>query len=155
MPLLKIAPITFPHTFYADNTYRIGLGMFTVVGIAGAASVMQHEQHAAILLWALTGLYLLLLALVLSLRIRVDGEGLTQRWLFSGTRTTWKQIARLERTRRAWSLLDANGKEVALLSFLSRSAQDAIAQEAIQRARLRKCTVAPKPPLLEQWERKK
>lgn len=148
-------PITLPAVFYADNKYRLTLAALTVLGVLGSGYVSSHQPRVGIVFWALTGLYLLLLALMLSLRIQVDAEGLLQRWLFSGVRVPWKQIVRLARTRRGYALVAQDGREPVLLAFLPPAAQQAIVQQVIQRARLRSSPVAPKPPILEQWERKK
>ena len=152
---VKIAPANLPLAFGADIRYTLTLAALTAVGVLGSAYVSAHQPKFGIVFWAMSGLYLLLFALMLSLRIRVDAEGLLQKWLFSGVRVTWKQVVRLDRTRRGYALLGADNKELILLAFLSPTAQQAVAEQAIHRARLRKCAVAPKPPLLEQWERKK
>jgi hypothetical protein len=155
MATIKAEPLTLPAVFYADNRYRVTLAALTVLGFLGSDYVSSHQPKIGILFWAMTGLYLLLLALMLSLRIQIDSEGILQRWLFSGVRVPWKQIARMDRTPRGYRLIGNDGKEQILLVFLAPSAQQAIAQQVVQRARLRPCAVPPKPPTLEQWERKK
>lgn len=148
-------PKTLPQTFGAAAPYVWAPILLMLIGVLGASDIGQHQPQAAVLVWALTGLYLLVAAVMLSLRIRVDTDGLTQRWLFSSTRIAWNQIARLDRTRRGYALLDKDNREVVLLRFLPPAAQQTIAAEAMARARLRKVAGTPKPPLLEQWERKK
>jgi hypothetical protein len=149
------APISLPHVFYVDIRYRVILGVLTILGVLGSSYISQHQPRVGIIFWALTGLYLLLLALMLSLRLQVDTDGLLQRWLFSGTRIYWKQVTRLSRTRRAYGVYGPEDKELVLLAFFSPPAQAAIAGQIIDRARLRKCPGQTAPPILEQWERKK
>ena len=58
-------------------------------------------------MWAITGLYLLALMTVLTLRVALTDEGLTQRWLFSRLQVKWSEVARVERMARAYALRDA------------------------------------------------
>lgn len=134
--------------------YILALAGLTALGVLGSGYVSAHERHVGILVWALTGLYLLALATVVSLRVRMDADGLTQRWLFSRAKVAWRDVARLEKTRRGCTLRDQAGKDVALLFLLPQAAQQAVADEAIVRARLRPSKAAPAAPILEQWERK-
>ena len=146
--------ITFPETFRANVIYQLVLAALTLIGAAGAGYVMPHQRIVGVALWALTGLYLLLLVLAFSLQIRVDADGLTQRWLTTRTFVAWKQVERAEQTPRMWSLLGADGKELVLLQFLPRAAQQVIVEEAKSRARLRQAAEPLKPPMIELWERK-
>jgi hypothetical protein len=152
---VKIAPANLPLAFGADIKYTLVLAALTAIGVLGSSYVSARQPKFGIPFWVMTGLYLLLFALMVSLRVRVDADGILQKWLVTGTRVSWKQIVRLNRTRRAYGLYGADNKELILLAFLTPAAQQAIAEQAIHRARLRKCAVAPKPPVLEQWERKK
>jgi len=140
-------------TFGARPLYILALAGLTALGVLGSAYVSAHQRQVGIFMWALTGLYLLALATVASLRIGVNTDGLTQRWLFSGLKVAWRDIARLEKTPRGYALRSEAGKELALLFLLPLPAQQTIAEEAITRARLRAGKAAP-APVLEQWERK-
>lgn len=140
--------------FGARPLYILLLAGLTGLGVLGSAYVSAHERHFGIVLWALTGLYLLALATIISVRIGVGPDGLTQRWLFSGLKMAWREIARLEKTQRGYVLRDQAGKEVALLFLLPPTAQQAIAEEAITRARLRPSKALPDTRAGEQWERK-
>lgn len=141
-------------TFGANPLYGMALGILTALGVLGSTYVSVHERHAGVLMWALTGMYLLALATVVSLRVGVNDEGLTQRWLFSRLQVNWRDVARMEKTARAYSLRDIKGTNLVLLFLLPPSAQQTIADEAMTRARLRPAREAPKSPVLEQWERK-
>ena len=140
--------------FTANPVYGVALLLLTAIGVWGSAFVSAHERHAGVLLWALTGLALLALATVVTLRIGMNSEGLTQRWLFNRLQVSWRDVARMERTTRDYALLDAKGTRLVLLFLLPRASQQAIADEAMTRARMRPAKAAPKLPVLEQWERK-
>lgn len=146
---------TLPQTFGAAARYVWGAAGATLLGALTAGYVMPHAHIPGVVLWAMTGLYLLLAALMLSLRVRVAADGLTQRWLFTTSQVAWNQIARLDRTARFYALLGPDNKELVLLRFLPPAAQQTIAQETISRARLRPITTPPPAPVVEQWERKK
>jgi len=146
---------TLPQTFGAAAQYVWGAAGATLLGALAAGYVMPHARLPGVVLWAMTGLYLLLAALMWSLRIRLSADGLAQRWLFSTNNVAWDQVARLDRTPRFYALLGPDDKELVLLRFLPTGAQQQIADEAIARARLRKSATPPKLPVIEQWERKK
>jgi len=141
-------------TFGARPLYILALAGLTGLGVLGSAFVSAHERHVGIFMWALTGLYLLALATVASLRVGVSADGLSQRWLFSHLKVAWRDIARLEKTPRGYVLCNDADKELALLFLLPPLAQQIIADEAITHARLRPSKTAPIAPVLEQWERK-
>lgn len=142
-------------TFGARPVYILALAGLTVLGVLGSAYVSAHERHVGIVMWALTGLYLLALATVVSLRIGVGADGLTQRWLFSHSSAAWRDVARLERTARRYALRDAKGRDIVMLHLLPPAAQQSVADAAIDRARLRPGKAPPQAPILEHWERKK
>jgi len=147
-------PPALIQTFGARPLYLLALAGLTALGVLGSAYVSAHQHQVGIFMWALTGLYLLALATVASLRIGFSADGLTQRWLFSGLKVAWRDIARLEKTARGYALRNDSGKELALLFLLPPPAQQSIADEAITCARLRPSKAAPIAPVLEQWERK-
>jgi len=138
----------------AQPLYILALVGMTVASVLGSAYVSNYERHVGIFMWALTGLSLLALATVATLRVRADADGLTQRWLFSHLSVKWRNIARLDKTRRGYALRDEGGKDVGLLFLLPPPAQQSIAETAITHARLRPSRTTPTPPILEQWERK-
>ncbi|MDQ2798830.1 MAG: PH domain-containing protein [Armatimonadota bacterium] len=146
--------MTFPHTFRAGNIYRWSLTGLTALGVVGGATVGQRVHVMGVLIWALTGLYLLLLATILSLSIQAHGEGLTQRWLFNRITVPWKQILRVDRTRRGYALLGKDNRELILMNFLTQTDQQMLADEAINRARLKKSGETANATILEQWTRK-
>jgi len=141
-------------TFGARPVYILALAGLTVLGVLGSAFVSAHQRQVGICMWALTGLSLLALATVASLRVGVNADGLSQRWLFSYLKVAWRDVARLEKTPRGYALRDGAGKEATLLFLLPPAAQQTIADEAITLARLRPSKMPPKAPILEQWERK-
>ncbi len=141
-------------TYGARPVYTLALAVLTILGVLGSAYVSDHERHVGIFMWALTGLYLLALATVASLRVGAGADGLNQRWLFSRLSVAWRDISRLEKTRRGYALRDKGGKDVGLLFLLPPAAQQSLADTAIERARLRPSRDTPKAPILEQWERK-
>ena len=155
MATQQASPTTLPLTFGAAARYGWGAAGATALGALTAGYIMPHAHIPGVILWAMTGLYLLLATLMLSLRIRLSADGLTQRWLFTTSQVTWKQVARLDHTLRFYALLGPDNKELVLLRFLPPAAQQTIAQEAITRARLRPVTTPPAAPIIEQWERKK
>ncbi len=149
-----------PPTYAAAPLYWGVLAAVVAVGAAGSAYMASAQPKAFVLLGAMTALYLLLLALTASMRVSVDGDGITQRWLYSRAFVPWKQVARMDRTQSLWmkpgryTLHDAQGKELMTLFLLPLAAQEAIAQEVLSRTRLRPAKAAPAPPLLARWEKK-
>lgn len=154
-PQATAPPTPLPRTFGAATRYGWGAAGATLLGALAAGYVMPHARLAGVVLWAMTGLYLLLAALMLTLRVRLFADGLGQRWLFTTSKVTWKQIAHLERTPRYYALVGQDNKELILLRFLPAAAQETIAQEVIARARLRPLKTPPTAPVIEHWERKK
>ena len=152
-PAVKERPL-LPLQFRAAPAFQWGMAAFTVTGIAAAVFLAPHLGRLTIVLYLFTGLYLLGLALVLSLRVRVEADSVAQAWFWSVQRTPWKQVNRLERTARGFALLNAEGREVLVLGLLPRAAQQMVADEAIHRARLKPGRGEVKPPVLEYWERK-
>jgi len=146
--------MTLPRLFRADPRYALALTGATLLGVLGGAYIGRHQPQMAVLIFAMTGLYLLMLVTILSLRIQASEDGLTQRWLFSRAVVPWKQITRVDRTARWYALLDKDNKEPILLRFLSRADQQFLADEAISRARLKKSAETLKLPVVEQWVRK-
>lgn len=133
--------------------FIVALLLLTGVGVLGSGYVTAHERHVGIIMWMLTGLYLLLLATVVSLRVGVREDGILQGWLFNRAKVLWRDVARVDKTARGYAVRGADGKDVALLFLLSPTAQQSIADAAIARARLRPVKQVA-PPLVAQWERK-
>ncbi len=154
-PQTMTPPTALPRTFGAAARYSVAAAGATILGALVAGYVMPHARIPGVILWAMTGLYLLLAALMLTLRVRLFADGLGQRWLFTTSKITWKQVARLERTSRYYALVGQDNKELILLRFLPTAAQETIAQEVIARARLRPAATPPTAPIIEHWERKK
>ena len=146
--------LTLPRLFRADLRYSLALVVATLLGALGGAYISRHLPQMAVVIWAMTGLYLLMLVTILSLQIQASEDALTQRWLFSRAVVPWKQITRVDRTARWYALLDKNNKEPILLRFLARADQQFLAEEAIKRARLKKSSEPLKLPAVEQWTRK-
>lgn len=154
MAIKALPSITFPTSFGAGNTYRLGLGALSAVGVFATGTTISHHQIINSLLeGALTAGFVFLFFAVLSLRIRVDDTGITQNWLIGKASATWPQISRVERTRRAYSIHVADGSEPIMISFLSAPAQTAAAEEAIRCAGLKPSRGKIEYPAVARWDR--
>ncbi|BDI28475.1 hypothetical protein CCAX7_005260 [Capsulimonas corticalis] len=154
MAIKELPPITFPHTFAAGNTYRWGMGLFSAMGLFATGNALSHHQPSnAFVAGVLTAGFVFLLFAVLSFRIRVDGTGMTQSWLIGKSAITWPQVARVDRSRRVYSIHIADGTEPIMISFLSTPAQIAVAQESIRCAGLTPTRGKIPLPAVERWDR--
>ncbi|MEO7718989.1 MAG: hypothetical protein ABIY70_22545 [Capsulimonas sp.] len=154
MAVKELPAITFPHSFGAGNTFRIGMGIFSVVGLyATGVSLKHHEFNNAFVAGVLTAGFVFLLFAVLSFRVRVDDTGITQNWLIGKSSVTWPQVSRVDRSRRMYSIHINDGSEPITISFLSTPAQIAVAQEAIRCAGLSPTRGKIEYPAVERWDR--
>lgn len=147
-------PITFPAVFPADLSYRAGSFLFSLVGVIGISlSAGRHQTMNLIVILIPFTVFLVALVLTLTFQLRVDETGLHQRSLFGRKDAAWEQISRVDQGR-AYSLYDADGKEVIWLHMVTTVVQKAIAEEAIRRGGLQPSGAKLEYPVRQQWIRK-
>ncbi len=145
--------ITFPRTFAADISYRMGAILFGSVGVIGLGMAFSHHQTQAIFALALPFLVFAGAAgLCWSFQLTVDDAGLHQRSVLGRRDVPWDAVQRLDQSR-AYSVHGTTDAELVWLSLVSTAAQEAIAEEAIRRANLRLSPKKAEYPLKRQWVR--
>lgn len=145
--------ITFPRTFAADISYRMGAILFSLVGVIGLGLAASRHQSQAILALGLPFLvFFVALLLTWTFQLDVDETGLHQRSVFGRKDAAWDQVRRLDQSR-AYSIHGTSDHELVWLSLVSTAAQEAIAEEAIRRADLRQSNAKVEYPLKRQWVR--
>ena len=162
LPAKKEKPVTFPGTFRAAAIYIIFLLAFTVTGGASTyMSIQAHKVQSLQAVSAMTGIMLVLLLLVLSTSVTVDDTGIVERCLlFWKNVTPWDQVGTVDKIHRGGiGFKNVAGKSLTLLTLLSSPVQEALAEEAIKRGKLRKETdekVLKKlraQAIVEQWKK--
>lgn len=145
--------ITFPHSFAADISYRMGAILFAMVGIIGLGLAVSRHQNQAILALALPFLIFFGAGLLCwTFTLAVDENGLHQRSILGRKDVSWDDVQRLDQSR-AYSIHGATDHELVWMSLVSAAAQEAIAEEAIRRANLRLSKEKAVYPLKRQWVR--
>ena len=82
MATRQASTVTLPLTFGAAARYVWGAAGATALGALTAGYVMPHARIPGVVLWTLTGLYMLLAALMLSLRVRLSADMIRDQALF-------------------------------------------------------------------------
>ena len=145
------SPLTLPRTFPADLSYRLGAGLFSLIGaLALGTASARHDPTLLPVLAVTSGLFFAALLLTLTFRLTVDEAGLHQRSVLGRREASWGQVRRLDRGR-AYSIHAESSRELVWLSLVSPSAQQAIAEEAIRRAGLRPSGAKLAEPVRQQW----
>ena len=145
--------ITFPRTFAADLSYRIGAVLFSLVGVIGFGIAASRHQTQSLLALALPFVvFFAALLLTWTFQLVVDDTGLHQRSVLGRRDASWDEVRRLDQSR-AYSIHGATDQELVWLSLVSTAAQEAIAEEAIRRAGLRLSPKKAEYPLKRQWVR--
>ena len=145
--------ITFPRTFAADLSYRIGAILFSLVGVIGFGIAIAHHQAQSLFALAVPFVIFFGAALLTwTFRLTVDDAGLHQQSILGRRDASWGDVRRLDQSR-AYSLHGASDHELVWLSLVSTVAQEAIAEEAIRRASLRQSGKKAEYPLKRQWVR--
>ena len=145
--------ITFPRTFAADVSYRIGAILFSLVGVIGFGIAVSRHQTQSLLALALPFVvFFAALLLTWTFQLTVDDAGLHQRSLLGRRDVSWDDVRRLDQSR-AYSAHGTTDQELVWLSLVSTAAQEAIAEETIRRAGLRLSTAKAEYPLKRQWVR--
>ena len=148
-----MTPITFPRTFPADLSYRIGTVLFSLVGVIGFGIAAGRHQTQSLLALALPFLvFFAALLLTWTFQLTVDDAGLHQRSILGRRNASWDDVQRLDQSR-AYSIHGATDHELVWLSLVSTAAQEAIAEEVIRRAGLRLSSKKAEYPLKRQWVR--
>ncbi len=146
-----ISAITFPRTFAADLSYRIGTVLFSLVGVIGFGIAGSRHQTQSLFALALPFLlFFVVLLLTWTFQLTVDDTGLHQRSIFGRRDASWDEVRRLDQSR-AYSIHGATDHELVWMSLVSTTAQEAIAEEAIRQANLRLSTKKAEYPLKRQW----
>ena len=145
--------ITFPRSFAADISYRMGAILFSAVGVIGLGlAVSRHQTQSALMLGLPFLVFFGALLLTWTFQLNVDENGLHQRTFLGRRDVTWSQVQRLDQSR-AYSVHGGSDRELVWLSLVSTAAQEAIAEEAIRRANLRLSQTKAEYPLKRQWVR--
>lgn len=145
--------ITFPRSFAADISYRMGAVLFAMVGVIGLGLAVSRHQNQAIFALALPFLVFFGAALLCwTFTLVVDENGLHQRSILGRKEVSWDDVQRLDQSR-AYSIHGATDHELVWMSLVSTAAQEAIAEEAIRRAGLRLSKAKAVYPLKRQWVR--
>ncbi len=145
--------ITFPTSFAADISYRMGAILFAMVGVIGLGLAVSRHQNQAVLALALPFLVFFGAALLCwTFELTVDENGLHQRSIFGRKEVRWDDVQRLDQSR-AYSIHGTTDHELVWMSLVSTAAQEAIAEEAIRRAGLRQSKSKAVYPLKRQWVR--
>ena len=145
--------ITFPRSFAADISYRMGAILFAMVGVIGLGLAVSRHQSQAVLALALPFLVFFGAGLLCwTFTLTVDEDGLHQRSIFGRKDVTWDDVRRLDQSR-AYSIHGTTDHELVWMSLVSTAAQEAIAEEAIRRANLRLSKAKAVYPLKRQWVR--
>lgn len=161
LPKPKDKPVIFPGTFRASAIYVIFLLALTLSGGASTWFTLKtHKLQNVEAVGAMTGIMLALLIIVLSTRITVDDTGIVERWLLGKNLTAWDGVGLVDKIRRGGiAIKNVSGRNLTLLTLLSPPVQEAIAEEAIRRGKLRKETddkVMKKlraQAIVEQWKK--
>jgi hypothetical protein len=147
-------PITFPAVFPADIFYRLGAVLFSLVGVIGLGLAASRHQTQNLMVISIPFLVFLgALLLVMTLQISVDDTGLHQQSILGRKEAGWDQVKRLDKGQ-AYSIYGKGTGELVWLTFLSTTAQLAIAEEAIRRCDLRPSGAKLQHPVRQQWIRK-
>lgn len=147
------APITFPRTFAADLSYRLGAGLFSLIAVLALGTARSSHDHTLPFVLALTSsIFFIALVLVLSFKLTVDETGLHQQSVLGRRDVPWSQVRRLDRGR-AYSIHAEGSRELVWLSLLPTTAQQAVAEEAIRLADLRPSEAKMAEPVRQQWVR--
>ena len=145
--------ITFPNSFAADISYRMGAILFATVGIIGLGLAVSRHQTQEVLISVLPLLLFSGAALLCwTFALTVDETGLHQRSILGRKDVSWEDVQRLDQSR-AYSIHGATDHELVWMSLVSTAAQEAIAEEAIRRAGLRPSSAKAVYPLKRQWLR--
>ena len=145
--------LTFPRTFAADLSYRIGAVLFSLVGVIGFGIAASRHQTQSVLALALPFVvFFAALLLTWTFQLTVDDTGLHQRSVLGRRSVSWDDVRRLDQSR-AYSIHGATAQELVWLSLVSTAAQEAIAEEAIRRAGLRLSPKKAEYRLKRQWVR--
>ncbi len=147
------APIVFPRTFPADLSYRLGAGLFSLIGaLALGTAPARHDPSLLPVLAVTSSVFFAALALAWTFRLTVDEAGLHQRSLLGRREVPWDAVRRLDRGR-AYSIHAEGSRELVWLSLLPAHSQQAVAEEAIRRAGLRPSDAKMQEPVRQQWVR--
>jgi hypothetical protein len=135
-------PVTFPDTFRAAITYVLMLGAFSACGVALTwASFHAHKVQAVQVVSALTGIILGLFLVVLSASVKVDDDGIVERWFAGKNATKWDEVAVIDKMQsRGIAIKNTSGRNLTLFTLLTTPVQEAIADEIVRRAGLRQVT---------------
>ena len=148
-----MSSITFPRTFAADISYRIGTILFSLVGVIGLGLAVSRHQTQSLLVAALPFIVFFgALLLTWTFELDVDDTGLHQRSILGRKDASWEEVRRLDQSR-AYSIHGTSDHELVWMSLVSTAAQEAIAEEAIRRAGLRQSGKKAEYPLKRQWVR--
>ena len=151
---VKPSPITLPKVFPADLYYRIGLALFSLVGMIGTGlAASRHETRNLVVSAVPFLIFFGPLLLTLTFQLEVDETGLHQRSILGRKDATWEQVQRLDQGR-AYSIYGDGTSELVWLSLISTAAQLAVAEEAIRRCALRPSGAKMEYPVRQQWIRK-
>ena len=151
--MITAKTITFPNSFAADISYRMGAILFAAVGVIGLGLAVSRHQTTEIWVSVLPLLLFSGAALLCwTFALTVDEAGLHQKSILGRKEVSWDDVQRLDQSR-AYSVHGTSDRELVWMSLVSTTAQEAIAEEAIRRANLRQSGEKAVYPLKRQWVR--
>ena len=160
-PAKKDKPVTLPGTFRAAFIFVCFPLFLAVTGAVSTYFVLPtHKTQNIEAISAMTGIMLALLIVVLTTRVTVDDDGIVERWLIAKNVTPLDKVGIVDKIHRGGiAIKNSAGRNLHLITLLSSPVQEAIAEEAIRRGKLRKETdekVLKKlrgQAIVEQWKK--
>lgn len=144
--------ITFPCSFRLSSLVFYGLAIFTGWCMYGVGYALHHGSRESVFtIGLITVIAAGLFAAAATTIVRIDGTGIDERWLFVRKFTPWSEVAVMDRHRSGCTLQSQAGRDLIAITLLTVPEQDAIAQEAINRAGLRISREKQKYPVKERW----
>jgi hypothetical protein len=160
MPDSQTASTLPGREFRAGMTFIRWPGLLVLLNIAIVIIALIVHQIPLISLFGTMGFaFLIVLVSAATLRVTLNEDGLTQRWIWGKRRISWNEIASIERIKRGLLgdglfLLDEKDKEIFAVSSLNLPDQELITAEAIKYARLRRDKKPLKRGITARWIRK-
>jgi hypothetical protein len=151
-PPKPVEIVTFPSSFRLSAPVVYGLAIFGAYCMYAMGMVLHSGRHTSLLpVGVITIIALALFITVASAVVRVDENGINERWLFLHKVTPWSEIGVMDRHKSGCTLKSTAGRDLIVITLLTVPQQDAIAQEAIDKAGLHLSNEKITYPVKERW----